>query len=254
MLVLLAPEASGLRHLRWGREIHGSLEAHIAQGHLLSGAEREALRDESALLGELVQRLSGAVKPYRDFLERTRTPLRGRLRAGSFVCEQAARRAEEGLLPAKGAIGESAWAALFEQEADTPRARAVTLGEHRGVSARARRMAEGLRALAIATPTALALAEACEEAAVLLESCCEAFERMEEERRRPLQSAVRSAVSELRGGLARMNERLGARFSQAFIDGLYPEVTRAGALVLDESDMDDDASTPAESLDPRDPR
>lgn len=85
----LAPSASGLRHLRWGREILGSLRGHlalIAEGAVAAsdvhGASLEsALRGAHDELAEGVARLSAAVKEYRDFLERRRTEVRGRARA-----------------------------------------------------------------------------------------------------------------------------------------------------------------------------
>jgi flagellar biosynthesis/type III secretory pathway protein FliH len=92
---MLSESASGLRHLRWAREILASLEAHAEGEGLLGHAEREALREEAARLREQVERLSGAVKPYRDFLERTRVRLRGNQRAARFACDEAQRRADE---------------------------------------------------------------------------------------------------------------------------------------------------------------
>jgi hypothetical protein len=93
---MLSEGASGLRHLRWTREILASLEAYAAGLGILEQAEREALGEEAARLRELVQKLSGAVKAYRDFLERTRVRFRGSLRAARFAYDEARRRAEEG--------------------------------------------------------------------------------------------------------------------------------------------------------------
>lgn len=84
----LSEAASGLRHLRWAREILASLEAHAAGEGLLDAASRELLNDEATGLRELVQKLSGAVKPYRDFLERTRVHFRASLRAAAFAAER----------------------------------------------------------------------------------------------------------------------------------------------------------------------
>lgn len=86
----LSAEASGLRHLRWAREVLASLEAHAAHNPRLSAAEREAVRAEADALREAVDALSGAVKPYRDFLEQTRVLHRGRARVGAFLCADAA--------------------------------------------------------------------------------------------------------------------------------------------------------------------
>jgi hypothetical protein len=91
---MLSEGASGLRHLRWTREILASLEAYAAGEGLIEQVEREALREEAARLRELVQKLSGAVKAYRDFLERTRVGLRGKQRVARFAYDEARRRAE----------------------------------------------------------------------------------------------------------------------------------------------------------------
>jgi hypothetical protein len=85
---MLSEAASGLRHLRWAREILASLEAHARGEGLLPAPAREALSEEAARLRELVQKLSGAVKPYRDFLERTRVCFRASRRAARFAVEQ----------------------------------------------------------------------------------------------------------------------------------------------------------------------
>lgn len=82
---MLSEEASGLRHLRWAREIQASLEAHARGEGLLEADARKILGEEAAKLGELVSRLSGAVKPYRDFLERARVHFRASRRAARFA-------------------------------------------------------------------------------------------------------------------------------------------------------------------------
>ena len=82
---MLSEAASGLRHLRWAREIQASLEAHARGEGLLEAPACEALEEEAARLRELVQKLSGAVKPYRDFLERTRVHFRASRRAARFA-------------------------------------------------------------------------------------------------------------------------------------------------------------------------
>ncbi|WP_437591918.1 hypothetical protein [Sorangium sp. So ce1000] len=84
----LSRGASGLRHLRWAREVLATLEAHVEHNPALSGADREALRGEASALSAGVQALSGAVKPYRDFLERTRVRYRGRVRVAEYLARE----------------------------------------------------------------------------------------------------------------------------------------------------------------------
>lgn len=80
----LARGASGLRHLRWAREIYATLAAHVEQSDLASD-RKAALKKELVRLDKQIQNLSAAVKPYRDFLERERVKYRGAIRAAHLV-------------------------------------------------------------------------------------------------------------------------------------------------------------------------
>jgi uncharacterized protein YhaN len=80
----LARGASGLRHLRWAREIYATLAAHVEQSDL-SGERKMALQKELVRLDNQIQNLSSSVKPYRDFLERERVKFRGAIRAAHLV-------------------------------------------------------------------------------------------------------------------------------------------------------------------------
>jgi hypothetical protein len=89
----LDESASGLRHLRWARELRGSIDGYLEldEEGALDGADPKRRGDLDAAKGELssirvelghaIDRLSAAVKDYRDFLERRRTEVRGRSRA-----------------------------------------------------------------------------------------------------------------------------------------------------------------------------
>jgi hypothetical protein len=85
----LREDASGLRHLRWAREILATLEVHYEHDPRLDSAERELVLAECIELRALVSELSAAVKTYRDFLERERTRFRGMLRVGRYLVETA---------------------------------------------------------------------------------------------------------------------------------------------------------------------
>src|SRR4051812_22037124 len=95
----LSRSASGLRHLRWAREILATLEAHYEHNPRLGQRDRDAVLDEAVKLRTLVTGLSAAVKPYRDFLERRRVQSRGMQRVGRFLCLAARVRAEKSLMP-----------------------------------------------------------------------------------------------------------------------------------------------------------
>lgn len=86
---VLARGASGLRHLRWAREVLGTLLALSAQSAYLSGLQKAAIQAEVAHVTSLVTALSSAVKAYRDFMERTRTRSRGKIRAAELLASNA---------------------------------------------------------------------------------------------------------------------------------------------------------------------
>lgn len=81
----LSRGASGLRHLRWAREIVATLDAHVHQNYLLTPAEIEAITNEATLLRQLLQGMHEAVKPYRDFLETAHVAQRGKARVGAYL-------------------------------------------------------------------------------------------------------------------------------------------------------------------------
>ena len=120
----LAAEASGLRHLRWGREILGALEMHFEHNPRLLPAERDAVLEESVTLRARVTELSAAAKPYRDFLERERTRFRGLLRVGEHLVETARERDEEAEAEDIRAGFEAAFAAMEAREV-APRRQAL---------------------------------------------------------------------------------------------------------------------------------
>lgn len=80
----LARGASGLRHLRWAREIYATLAAHVEHSDIASD-RKPALKKELLRLDKHIQNLSASVKPYRDFLERERVKFRGAIRAAHLV-------------------------------------------------------------------------------------------------------------------------------------------------------------------------
>ena len=81
----LAESASGLRHLRWAREVLATLDVHYEHNGRLTEEERDAVLAEAIELRAQVTALSAAVKAYRDFLERDRTRFRGMLRVGVYL-------------------------------------------------------------------------------------------------------------------------------------------------------------------------
>jgi hypothetical protein len=120
----LLESSSGLRHLRWAREVLATLEMHHEHDGRITDAERDAVLTEIIELRAVINALSAAVKTYRDFLERERTRFRGLIRVGRFL-EQTARGADEAA-EAGAILGgfEEVFAALETRER-APRKRAL---------------------------------------------------------------------------------------------------------------------------------
>ncbi|HZO17128.1 MAG TPA: hypothetical protein VFB62_27815 [Polyangiaceae bacterium] len=89
----LDENASGLRHLRWAREIHAALHAHLELGRG-SPEERGVWAEEAERLGTAIAAAREPVKIYRDFLERVRVKSRGALRAAELGTEDDRVRAQ----------------------------------------------------------------------------------------------------------------------------------------------------------------
>jgi hypothetical protein len=117
-------EASGLRHLRWAREVLGTLEAHHEHDPRLRPADRDRVLDEAVKLRALVNDLSAAVKAYRDFLERERTRFRGMLRVGGYLAKTARDDDDRAEAEAIAAGFDEAFAAMEARER-LPRKQAV---------------------------------------------------------------------------------------------------------------------------------
>jgi hypothetical protein len=120
----LAASASGLRHLRWAREILGTLEAHYEHDPRLAQAGRDLVLSEAVKLRARVNELSAAVKAYRDFLERERTRFRGMLRVGAYLV-RSARGADEASEAEAIASGMKEAFAALEARERAPRKAAV---------------------------------------------------------------------------------------------------------------------------------
>lgn len=229
----LSPGASGLRHLRWSREVLASLEAHYEHNPLLVTAERDLVLDAAVKLRALVVALSGAVKPYRDFLERRRTSFRGMLRVGVHLCVTARARAEKALLP-HGAEG------LLAPDR-TRRSHGLDAGPE-DLAEGTREAARAMRSIASSLPELSVLADQLAEAAAILEGFREAFANLEARERVPLEAALESAKGALHEGLTDLDARLEKALGRVFVDSLYPALARGGTIVADTGDENDDSA------------
>ncbi len=229
----LSRSASGLRHLRWAREVLATLSAHYEHNAHLGMPAREAVLAEMVELRASIDSLSAAVKAYRDFLERRRVGFRGMQRVGLYLCEEARKGAEKALAPlgAEGVLSidrtrrssgpPEAPGAVVELSKDT----AASLGNLVG-----------------ALPALSDHVESLSEAALVLEGFNEAYEKMEARERLPLKAALSGAIERLRKDLSAMDTRLERAISAAFVDSLYPMLARDRTVVADHEDGDDDAS------------
>src|SRR4051812_20515557 len=229
----ISPNASGLRQLRWSREILGSLEAHYEHNSHLGPRDRDLVLDEIVKLRALVVALSAAVKPYRDFLERRRTQFRGMLRVGGHLCREAHAGAEKALLH-YGAQG------LLAPDR-TRRSHGHDAGPE-DLAQTTREAAAAMRSIAKPLPDLARHADDLAEAAAILEGFREAFDNLESRERAPLQSALAGAKVTLQQGLAELDLRLEKQLGKAFVDSLYPALTRGASIVADAGDEDDDST------------
>jgi hypothetical protein len=229
----LSRSASGLRHLRWAREILATLEAHYEHNPRLIQRDRDAVLSEAVKLRALVTSLSSAVKPYRDFLERRRVQFRGMQRVGRFLCSAALLHAEKSLLPlgAEGLLS-----------ADRTRRSRGAAEAPQGAAELTREAEVAMRSITKSVPDLAPLAEELAEAASILEGFNEALSNLEARERLPLKNALEGAIEALRNGLMQMDGRLSPLLSPAFVESLYPKLTRDGSIVADEGDEDDDAA------------
>jgi hypothetical protein len=223
----LARGASGLRHLRWAREIYATLAAHVDKTDL-GAARRGALEKELARLDARIQALSGAVKAYRDFLERERVRHRGAIRAAMFAAAEVAEAVLEqhpsvGYARSVARDGSQGTVDAAELEVTRLRAMAADLGDERDMKARKR-------------------APDLTEAAARIEAAVDLLYSEAIPRQRGLKASLELAVAELRAHLEETDARIAGVVSEAFAKSLYPALAAGGTRVADEGDEDDDAA------------
>jgi len=222
--------ASGLRHLRWAREIYATLAAHVEATEL--GASRKtALEKELVRLDARIQSLSAAVKAYRDFLERERVRYRGLVRAALFACAEASEQVLEqhpsvGFAVAVTQDGTPGTLTAAQLEVVRMRSMAAALADEREAKARKR-------------------APELTSASGRLESAIELFQNEALPRQRSFKAALEISVAELRAFLLEMDGRIASLLSEAFVASLYPALVADRSRVADEGDDDDDAAARA---------
>jgi len=99
-----------------------------------------------------------------------------------------------------------------------------------------------MRSIAKPLPDLARHADDLAEAAAILEGFREAFDNLESRERAPLQSALADAKTTLQQGLAELDLRVEKHLGKAFLDSLYPALTRGASIVADAGDEDDDST------------
>jgi len=240
----LSRSSSGARHARWAREVLATVKAHHDTNYLLAAEQRSALSAEIGKVEPRLAALESAVAPYRNFLEHAHVDTRAKQRVANYLCDEAQRAADGGLRPHRreiDAILPGGHATIF---AKLPLSRVLRVGHEKTV-ALAEGAASKIRSLPAKIPGTAALADGLDKAAGLLRSFNDQAYELEAQRA-PLKAAVQKAVFELREELDQMDGRLRSHFSEAFIDSLYPELSKRGTTVADEDDEDDDTSAAPE--------
>lgn len=243
MTARLARTASGARHLRWGREVLATIDAHIEHNSRLTDEQRAALTSERDVGAPLIATLDGSVAAYRGWLASGSLPVRAALRVANFLADEEQRAAEGVLRPHRDALAAVLPGGLSRVLSDVALSRVLRAGHER--TARYARNAAAAVASVSGTgglPVLTEVASALDGAAERIESLLQTQDQEIEPQRRPLKLAVERGVLDLREGLELMDARLRPRFSPAFIESLYPDLSRGARAVAAEDDADDDDS------------
>lgn len=247
MATKLSKDASGLRHVRWAREIVATARAHQQNNYLLTPAQKTALDAEIAIVQPLLDELVARVEPYRAFIEHAYVDIRAKQRVADFLCDEAQREADGRLRPRRKDIdealkGSGGFSAILSK---SPLSRVLRAGREKTVQF-ARTAATLIASLPASIPATAELSGALTKAADMLHGFHKEQDEQIDPQRVPLRAAVVKAVYELREGLEKMDGRLRTHFSQDFIDSLYPELSRKGTAVAAEDDGEDDDAAPPE--------
>lgn len=241
----LARGASGTRHWRWGREVRATVDAHLAHDDLLTEPQKAALRAESATVGGWLDALGAADDAYQHWLRTALTAVRAELRVANYLADLAQRDTEATLRPRRDLLASAIPGGIARVFGDKPLSFVLRAGHERTA-----RFAHGVAttlgslpaSVAAQIPGHAALVARADTVAARLDAL---LRRRDEEltpQRAPLAAAVDRTVFELREGLALMDARLRADFSPAFIESLYPELTKGGKAVAGEVDAHDDGT------------
>ncbi|MFO0750886.1 MAG: hypothetical protein U1F43_35225 [Myxococcota bacterium] len=252
----LLRSASGGQQIRWGRSILSTVKAHLTVSAMpnvsyLSTTQLKALGDEKALLEPVLERLTNAYAPYRDFLDNGFLEIRALERVADYLCDAGQIEANSTLSGSKDEVARLIDGGLKAIQGGLVLSRVLRAGRLATIGL-ATGAATLLRILpAPKFPTVAAIADRLDQAGGLLKGFLDRETNEIESRRPALRASVRGAVNDLHEALTQMNGRLRTHFSDVFIDSLYPELKDRGSRVADVPE-DDTAEPGPEGVAPSD--
>jgi hypothetical protein len=201
---------------------------------------------EETNVATLISNLRTAVGSYSTFLETGFVKVRAELRVANYLADEQMLVTQGTLLPYRRQVAELIPGGISAIFSKLPISRVVRAG-----NARAARLAHTAAAGVTKVsgvggiPDLTSVADRLDLVGDRLEGLLERLDTEIEPQRRPLKLAVERAVLELREGLEQMDARLRARFTAAFIESLYPELSKGSRAVATEETDEEDADTEA---------
>ncbi|NUN12310.1 MAG: hypothetical protein HUU55_01595 [Myxococcales bacterium] len=243
MTAKLAKNASGIRHLRWGREVLASLNSHLKLNYLLTPVQRQALQAETTIFGAYVAGLDATVTPYRSYLDTAYTEIRADQRVGDYLCDDSFRHADGGLKPYSEDIKSYISGGFPAILSNLVLSRVLSSGRVRTVEL-VRHAALLIGSLPPAIPIAQSLSESLTKAANVLDDANKRRAELIDPQRKPLRFAMLRAVMDLREASEQMDGRLRTHFNARFIDSLYPELQSNRMTIVDDEEDEVDENGP----------
>lgn len=211
--------------------MHATIDAHIAHNDQLSEAQKTSLRAESTTVTSLLDRLGSADDAYQHWLRSALVGVRAELRVANYLADEAHKEIDGTLRPRRDVLASFVSGGLAGVFANKPLSAVLRAGHERTA-----RFAHGVattlgglpETVGAQIPGLAPLVARAETVATRLDALLTRRDRELAPQRAPLAAAVDRAIFELRDGLALMDARLRGGFSPAFIESLYPELSRGG--------------------------
>lgn len=241
--------ASGSRHVRWAREVLATIGAHLTHNDRISEEQRTLLVAEQTNVQTLISTLIAAVGDYSSFLETGFIQIRAELRVANYLVDEQMLVTQGTLLPYRSQVAKLIAGGISAIFSRLSMSRVLRAGNARAARLAHTAAAEVAKLSGVGgMPDLTGVSDRLDLVGDRVEQLLERLDEEIEPQRRPLKLAVERAVLELREGLEHMDARLRARFTSAFIESLYPELSKgARAVANDANDEDDDDTEDVES-------